>query len=435
MKNTVSTTFLIAMIICGFASIGGANLSVAQSSNQVSGIITSNTTWTKANSPYSLTGPFGIGIEVTLTIEAGTEINLNGFFIAVNGTLNARGTSNEKIHFNNVGGSYPYYGITFTEFSTPNSIIENALITSNYSSDYSIYINNTSTTINSNTISGTIATLKGSSTISNNQIMGRISAYGSPKIINNVITTDNYGIENRGESSTIISNNTIRGQGAGYGIGGGEGTISNNVISNFESGISKVEGTIERNLITSNYFGIDAEASGRIQNNTIMNNVEGIFIGAWSPTIIYNNMQNNTHNIYLNVYARINMSALDNWWGTADARAIKQTIHDNYEGFDHFTVVFEPYLISPNVQAPILPSAAPVSPSPASSQLSSPSASGPPITIPTSTLSPTVSSSQQPVRSISTELTIGIFVIILATVAILAFLLGKRAVTKSPKPT
>ena len=46
---------------------------------------------------------------VTLTIEAGATINLNGYYILVNDTLQARGSSTDKIYFN--GGQ-----IIFTQF-------------------------------------------------------------------------------------------------------------------------------------------------------------------------------------------------------------------------------------------------------------------------------------------------------------------------------
>jgi hypothetical protein len=47
---------------------------------------------------------------VTLTIEPGVTVNLNSFYIRVNGTLTARGTDNDKISFN---GGY----IVFTSVS------------------------------------------------------------------------------------------------------------------------------------------------------------------------------------------------------------------------------------------------------------------------------------------------------------------------------
>ena len=63
---------------------------VVYADTEISRIISSNTTWTKAGSPYSLTGNLLVDNGVTLTIEAGVIINLNSFYITVNGTLQAR---------------------------------------------------------------------------------------------------------------------------------------------------------------------------------------------------------------------------------------------------------------------------------------------------------------------------------------------------------
>jgi hypothetical protein len=80
---------------------------MGQTSQTVNGIITQDTTWTKANGPYSLTGPVGVSQGVTLTIEPGTTVNLNNYYIIVNGTLVAKGTSTDKIQINGVDGSPP----------------------------------------------------------------------------------------------------------------------------------------------------------------------------------------------------------------------------------------------------------------------------------------------------------------------------------------
>jgi hypothetical protein len=84
------------------ALTGTLQFGAAQRATSVNGAITSNTTWTKANSPYDLTGSVTINEGVTLTIEPGVIINLNLYSLQVNGTLNARGTANDPINF--IGG-------------------------------------------------------------------------------------------------------------------------------------------------------------------------------------------------------------------------------------------------------------------------------------------------------------------------------------------
>ncbi len=77
----------------------------AQASSETTGIINADTTWTKTNSPYTLTGPVAVNTGVTLTIDPGVTVNLGAFYIQVNGTLVAKGTSTDKIYFNSVNGS------------------------------------------------------------------------------------------------------------------------------------------------------------------------------------------------------------------------------------------------------------------------------------------------------------------------------------------
>lgn len=133
-----------------------------QAVTNVNGIITSDITWTKANSPYNLTGNVAIDKGVTLTIELRVAVNLNNYYIRVNGTLTARGSSNDKIYFN--GGE-----IVFTPSSTGwneqtevGSIIENAIINA------TLQLGTTSPMVNNNTIMKSIYVGGGSPIISKN---------------------------------------------------------------------------------------------------------------------------------------------------------------------------------------------------------------------------------------------------------------------------
>jgi hypothetical protein len=178
MKPLLSA-FLVAIIIGGLILASVMRFGTVQASTNVTGILCSDTTWTKANSPYNLTGPVSINSDVTLTIEPGTTVNLNNFYITVNGVLVAKGTSTDKIQINGISGAGPFgdlsvpftYGINFTALSVgynaqtgSGSIIENAVINS------------------------TTLALAGSETISNDIINGYISSTGSSEISNNVIT-------------------------------------------------------------------------------------------------------------------------------------------------------------------------------------------------------------------------------------------------------
>ena len=286
---------------------------------QISGIISSDTTWTQIGSPYNLTGNVLVNNGVTLAIQPGAIVNLNGYYIMVNGTLQAWGNYGNPDTFN--GGQ-----ITFTQYSTG---------------------------WNASAGSGSIIVL---SVLSSSVILN-----SSPLISNNIITggiSVNSGMAN-------ISNNTILLQGISLGLHNDNTTISNNIISGCSTGITTLlDGNgstiIQGNLIVNNTDGIDFGAwfpsvNPIVQNNTITNNTNGISIGAlannFSPIILNNNIFSNiNYNIITSL--SYNTNATYNWWGTTSASAISQTIYDFNDDFYLGTVNFVPFLNAPNPATP-----------------------------------------------------------------------------------
>jgi hypothetical protein len=69
---------------------------------QVGGTLTSNTTWTTANSPYTITNTIEIPENVNLTIEPGVTVtvqsSINTMFL-INGIIQAHGNATNKITF------------------------------------------------------------------------------------------------------------------------------------------------------------------------------------------------------------------------------------------------------------------------------------------------------------------------------------------------
>lgn len=88
MKNFLSFLF----VLCSFSAFA---------QTMVSGGIYSNTTWTKANSPYQVVGNLVVFDDVTLTIEPGVEIwvDENVLIEIRNGQLIALGTPTDSIVF------------------------------------------------------------------------------------------------------------------------------------------------------------------------------------------------------------------------------------------------------------------------------------------------------------------------------------------------
>ncbi len=427
MKKSLLIALITIVILCGLALIGPTHFDTIHAAKSVSGIINSDTTWTKANSPYTLTGPVGVTEGVTLTIETGVTVNLNSYYILLNGTLRAIGSNADKIQFNGGKLTFSQYSSSWNEQTGSGSIIENAILSS---SSITIEIWNTAPKINRNSIVGAIWATDGASPIISNNIISRsgynpvIQISGSPVIFNNTIEG---GIETGGYGSTVISNNTIQGGGKHCGIQAGAITdyISDNVISGFQIGIrASVSTIIERNLIINNGDGILMwiNANPIIRHNTIANNSNGINLPGYSDgslikyhniQVNYNNFQDNSdYNIYLGFNtapARDDVNATYNWWGTADTLAISQKIHDSKDDFNLGTVTFTPFLTAPNSEAPPVTSA--VTPTP------------PPET------SPTPTPSQEPQQADQTEAIIGaviVAVVLSAGLGLLIYLIKRK---------
>jgi hypothetical protein len=376
--------FLATVIIAGF----GVALSFgsAQNGTNESGIISSNATWTQAGSPYTLTGNVLVNEGIILTIEAGVTVNLNNYYITVNGALVAKGTSTDKIQINGVNGGGPFmpppapnplpynYGINFTELSIgynaqtgSGSIIENAVINS------TTLALESSPKIDNNTINGYI-TSNGTSVISNNIVAGSIDLTGPSIVLNNhiygsvLVQTNVVGgsIEDSSnpQGTPMISNNVINGSGLnGIGISFLTASTSNiiifsNTITDCNNAGITAEGigVIENNLIANNHDGIDIEGPNTVVNNTIENNYIGIQqVNNFDfPTVLYNNIQNNSYNFFLHQYVAGSINATYNWWGTTNQTVISNSIYDSKGDSSLGTVNFVPFLTAPNPQAPNL---------------------------------------------------------------------------------
>jgi parallel beta-helix repeat protein len=337
MRKPLFSVFFIAFMVCGLTFEVGSYSGIVHAATEVTGIITSDTTWSKANSPYNLTGNIAIDKGVTLIIEPGVTVNLNSYYIRVNGTLTARGSSTDNIYFN--GGS-----VVFTPLSTgwneqtgTGSIIENAIINA------TLQLGNTSPMVNKNTIMKTINVGGGSPIISKNTIdIGTLSDWlDRPVYLSTAI-----GIGN--ENTALIIDNTI------------SGSLDNTAIS-----VSSGSPTIQRNRISNSYgyggdpgywqsgISISGNSSPIIKQNTITKNAVGISLeGSPTPTIVNNNIEDNSnYNLRMMLGVEVDIAAANNWWGTTDTSVIDDKIYDYEDDFNLGKVSYTPILNTPNPQA------------------------------------------------------------------------------------
>lgn len=351
-------------MISSMVVFGTVHFGKAQSGTNISGIIVSNTTWTQANSPYTFTGPVSINDKVTLTIQAGVTVNIGSYYLQVNGTLNAEGSQTNPIYISTNSADF---SIIFTQLSSSwneqtatGCIIQNAVLNQTSGSETGLIdIENVSPKIDNNVINY----------FSNYPEPNVIKISGSPIISNNNIMMSGavYGIS-ISSGSPMISNNAIHGthNGGSWGISSfGNSYIFGNVISGCDYGIESANSaTITGNMLYNNTnehgtdgYAIKVSGSGNslIENNTVINSPYGVYIynapdDPLSVNITNNNIYGNGYNIYCSSSSNIN--ATNNWWGTTNSQAIKQTIYDFTNDFNSGNVTFVPFLTMPVVVAP-----------------------------------------------------------------------------------
>ena len=280
------TSMLLITLTITFALVGATRLGTVNATN-VTGIIYSDTTWTKANNPYTLTGPVAVNVGVTLTVEPGVIVELNGYYIQVNGTLIARGTAAEEIRFSNGQIKFTDMSVEWNEQTGSGCIIEQAIldktslyssnslkisgssINENYSDSVQLFLGGSSV-LTDNVIKGAVE-VKGAALISGNTITGRVTAGDSSTIMNNLITqgeitfrTTNKAYAIRAGIGSMISGNTVTGvANPAYPVPTGELAAicgyDNSVISNNEvtGTIGGQPSVISNNIITGGGFNSD----------------------------------------------------------------------------------------------------------------------------------------------------------------------------------
>jgi len=321
----------------------------------ISGVITENTTWDRAHSPYIIYGNTAIDAGVTLTVEAGVEVRFNGLYdFNVYGNLIVNGALGDTVLFTSVAdpapgiwkefnfssgssGSFDYCKLQASTdgiyaSSVASLVIRHSLIEKN--KNFGIFLSSTNSVIDNSIIktSGTgMYSSSSSSQISNckfqNNSTGVSFSSGLGRISGCTVSNNNVGFSGSSSSpqvdSCIVSNNTSHGiyftsstcsptitnsiiaNNGSYGIyydyGYGQIKISNNQISDNSNWGVCISGAssgteVKNNSIRNNKSGgIISYTYTNIANNTISDNLgDGIYAGSSSIAIKYNTINNNT---------------------------------------------------------------------------------------------------------------------------------------------
>ncbi len=336
--NKILITFSF-LILISFLTKGQTN---------VSGIIDTNTTWTKANSPYIVVDTVFLKWSTVLTIEPGVIIKFehNKSIVIGYGKIIAEGILTDSITFTNNSITpvlHTWEGINFDEsdfrdtskFNYCNFSYANNSLTSGYN-NYStggmtIIINNSSFYNNNSGIftgdnAGMYYFIDSCSFQYNNRGI-KLSHYGCLKISNSKITQNGTGV-----------NSAVRSK------------IENCIIDSNYSGIlsySNYDTIINCEIKYNRGTGIEESGYGPnslISNNVIENNNLGFLLRSIGDSsnisIICNRICNNTtydFDIFTN---EKEINIFNNNWCTNDSAIIATHIHDgndqNLIGFANF---------------------------------------------------------------------------------------------------
>ena len=296
--NKMGKVFCFIGIIVGTQFI--VSLPAVANTTYVSGHITSDASWTKANSPYIVEGDVYVDSLVTLTIEPGVEVRLDSMkCIGINGTLNAIGTEGDSILISALDTTKRWSRLWFKHKSV--GILAYCRI--EYAGESAIY----------DDYAWPLPLVIEHNTITHNVGSGIYSSYGSPIISGNVIT----------ENSADFAGGGIRNL-------FGSPTITGNIITDNDA----VKGS-------SIYTG-----GGSIKYNTITDTTESAVYASGSILIDSNNFYATGYVVYN--HSDENINARYNYWGTASNDTIALfKIWDFFDDVTNGIVYYEPFLTEP----------------------------------------------------------------------------------------
>jgi Secretion system C-terminal sorting domain/PKD domain len=278
-RNNMKTRYcLIALLLF---IITRAN--VLYANTNVSGVISSDVTWKKINSPYIVTGNILVDSAVTLTIQPGVIVKFNnGLSIFVKGELIARGTASDSIVFTsntlNSAGAWGY--IYFSSTSVP------AKYLGNFFGNY----------VSGSILEYCVIQYAGGANVANN---GALRFDNATPFVNHCKVSHNSAtginaynlIDSLKITNSLISYNSSSNQGGGMFIDGSNKSYTlisgNNIIYNYsptDGGGIWVNYNYPWILITNNIFAY----------NTALDDGAGINANPYHGSVEYNIVMNNT---------------------------------------------------------------------------------------------------------------------------------------------
>ncbi len=314
----------------------------------VSGGIYSNTTWTKAKSPYIVTDTVSIFSGVTLTIQPGVVVKFdNSKIIRDWGNLYANGTLTDSIIFTSNSGT-PYAGIykginfasdtvsfKYCRFSyaiaainVVNGItyappIAHCIFTSNLSGINNWSLVNTEPSIDTCIFKYDSIGLNSGARVTaiSCEFIKNGTGINMPGNVLSCVFRNNYDYGISGVGAQEIITNSIFDSNRGTAIYISGDKITNCTIKNNNIGINSEADSIILNDISDNRIGIESMDDRVISCNTICGNTKYSIVSEFAT----------------------NESVSNNYWCLHDSAHIQATIYDAYQNINLGFVYFTPF--------------------------------------------------------------------------------------------
>ncbi|MCL2042111.1 MAG: T9SS type A sorting domain-containing protein [Bacteroidales bacterium] len=320
MKKLMLIMFLSTQIVIGFGQ------------TVIQGIINSDVTLIKDESPYLVVGDLVVFPKWKLTIEPGVELRFaNGVKLQIRGTLEAFGTETDSITFlSNTGTAMGLWqGIEII-----NTLGGNA------SFDYCNF-SHASSAINEECCWGGIDEVKNSKFTFNTIALGGYT--GNPALVEHCYFANNDKCVIHADkiiNDCIFENNK-------YGLYETERIdVSNSTFTNHSQiALYGGRGDLTNCIITNNNVGVRAFFEGfAIEDCDISNNQVGIELNDYDryvPPVINSTICHNRQYNVIN-HTMCDVDLYDNCWCTSDSTTVENLIYDAYDdynvGFVNYTL-------------------------------------------------------------------------------------------------
>lgn len=363
-----------------FLSLLLATACLSSTATDFHGLISTNTTWTKANSPYYITDHTLVDTGATLTVEPGVIIKIaKGVNFYVKGNIYAVGTVTDSIYFNgydnaNWRNAWNGIALTGTVNKKVNATFGYCLISR---ATQALYVENANLAVTNSTFfrdDQGVYLNHGQAIVTGNKFIevtpGAFWAdqYAGQDIYADVINNEFdlssvfVGAPAGGFFGTInIDGNYMHGKNSQMTVLHAKNvSIKNNLILNCRTGLSVqwssfLDKPFTHNLIANCDLGAYInDIHGSITNNTFKLNKTAVQLGFSAPFVFENNcFDSNSFNVQAVSSTTYTLS--NNWWGSTDSAAIEAKMYDYDQDFKSGHIYFMPLLTQADTSCQSVP--------------------------------------------------------------------------------